>query len=298
MKLFYENNAERFLYHINENFSFPVHLHSGLEFFLMQKGEIRVTIGNENRILKAGELSIAFPNQIHGYETEKEMPDNLGWLILCPAKMGGDFLPALLASHPSYPFLTKDRVHPDILYAFRSLQQIGPDAFGQIAVIQAYIQLMLARLLPNMELIKNRDSNPPGLTAQLVTYLSEHYTEPVSLKILSKQLGASRYSISRIFSEKLHTSFSSYMNSLRIDNAKLLLQGSDYDILTISLMCGYENPRTFNRAFQALCSCPPREYRKKQRSGGLDRLSYSDIQREEDRQPVAGTKIAKERPVF
>jgi AraC-like DNA-binding protein len=35
------------------------------------------------------------------------------------------------------------------------------------------------------------------------------------------------------------------------------------DILSVSMACGYENPRTFNREFKQLCGCTPREYRQK-----------------------------------
>jgi YesN/AraC family two-component response regulator len=156
-------------------------------------------------------------------------------------------------------------VHPDINYALNSLLQTRPDIPDNIPIIRAYIQLILSRLLPQLELIKNRDTQSLSLASQLITYLSDHYTEPVTLDTLSKQLGISKYSISRIFSEKLHTGFNNYLNTLRIDYAKLLLQGSNHDILAISLMCGYENTRTFNRVFKTICGCQPREYRQKRR---------------------------------
>lgn len=263
MKLFYENNSERFLFQKYNNFSFPAHLHRGLELYLVKEGEVKITIGNDSRIMKEGELSIAFPNQIHDYEIASEQGSGQGMLILCPAKMGGDFLTTLLTCHPVYPFLTKDMMHPDIDYAFRTLLQTRPDIPENLPVISAYIQLILARVLPEMKLVKNRDSQSTDLMAQLITYLSEHYTEPVTLESLAKQMGVSKYSISRVFSDKLHTSFCSYLNTLRIDNAKLLLQGTDHDILTIGLLCGYENPRTFNREFKLICDCQPREYRKR-----------------------------------
>lgn len=265
MKLFYENNSDRFLFQTYRDLTFPVHMHSGLELFMVEEGKIQVTVGNTSQILKQGEVGIAFPNQIHSYETDCEKSFSKGILILCPAEISGDFLSTLLISHPVHPFLTKDCLHPDIVYALNSLLHTRPDIPDNLSVIRAYIQLILARLLPQLELVKNRDIQAPSLTSQLITYLSDHYTEPVTLETLSKQLGVSKYIISRIFNEKLQTTFSNYINTLRIDYAKLLLQGSNQDILTISLMCGYENPRTFNREFKTICSCQPREYRQKNR---------------------------------
>lgn len=267
MKVIYEDNSERFMFQILDDFSFPAHLHSGLELFLVQEGEIWMTVGEERRVLKKGDLGIAFPNRIHSYETDKETRGNKGLLVLCPARMGGDFLPVIMSNHPVLPFLSGETVHPDIPYALNSLLMTHPDRQEELPVVSAFVQLVLARSLLEMKLVKNRESNFSDSTAQLIAYLSENYKEPVTLTALSEQLGVSRYSVSRIFSEKLHTSFSNYINTLRIDSAKLLLQGSNHDILTIGLMCGYDNPRTFNREFKVLCGCQPREYRKKRTQG-------------------------------
>lgn len=263
MKLFYENNSDRFIFQTTKNMIFPAHMHRGIEIFMVEEGEILFTVGNGCQLLKKGDVGIAFPNQIHSYETDLRHSYSEGILILSPAEISGDFLSTLLTTHPVHPFVMQENLHPDIPYAIHALLQTHPDISSNIPVIRAYTQLILARLLPHMELVKNREAQSQDLTAQLINYISDHYTEPISLEILSKQLGASKYSISRIFSDKLNTNLSYYLNTLRIDYAKLLLQSSDNDVLAISLMCGYENSRTFNRVFKSLCGCSPREYRKR-----------------------------------
>lgn len=250
------------MFHAFYDFAFPAHLHSGFELIFVSEGAITVTIGNHSKVLTKGELGVAFPNQIHSYETNPLNGHNKGILLLCPAQICGDFLSTLLTKHPKNPFINRALVHPDIMYVLKALLLVSTPLQDNINIIRAYIQLILAHLLPCMELNKNRDTKTLSLTSQLIAILSEQYTEPISLEKLSKQLGISRYSISRIFSEKLHTTFSLYLNTLRIDYAKHLLKGTDYDILNISLMCGYESPRTFNREFKILCGCQPREYRK------------------------------------
>lgn len=262
MNLIYENNADRFLFSTSQNMTFPSHMHTGIELLYLEEGSIETTVGTCTRMMRPGELALAFPHQIHSYYTDPNGPGSFGIMVLCPAETGGEFLSALLRSHPADPFLSGDAVHPDIPYAMRSLLRTPPDRPDHLPVIRAYIQLLLSRAFPCMDLVKNKDSQPPGSTAQLIAFLSEHYTEPVNLDMLSAQLGISKYSVSRIFSEKMHTSFSRYLNTLRIDYAKHLLQEGSIDILTVSEMCGYDNPRTFNREFKALCGCRPREYRR------------------------------------
>lgn len=261
MELFYENNNDRYKFSTFRNMSFPAHLHSDLECIWLKEGELTVTVNHCIHTLTAGEIFLAFPHQIHQYRTAPEKSCQ-GNLIICPGAACGDFRQTLTQNHPEYPFLPADLVHPDVTFAIQSLVQSAPEIHKLLPVIHAYMQLLLARTLPLLALTKNRDSQPPSQTTLLVQYLSEHFTESVSLDALAERLHVSKYCVSRIFSEKLHTSFSRYINTLRIDLAKSLLLESDSDILTISERCGYDTPRTFNREFRSLCGCSPREFRK------------------------------------
>lgn len=257
---FYENGTNTFRLIRRANMVFPAHLHSHLELIYVEEGVANITIGSQSRELKKGDFAISFPNRIHSYNKTNHLPPNRLLIMLFPMDMAGDYMSILLKQYPINPFIERKELHSDIGYAFQSLLTTPK---SDTNVIKAYLQLMLARVLPHLTLKSVKDNQPPGRTASLVSYLSDNFCEPITLDHLSTILGISRYSVSRIFSEKLHTSFSSYINSLRINHAQNLLQRTDQDILTISLNCGYENSRTFNREFKKICGCSPREYRKK-----------------------------------
>ena len=84
----------------------------------------------------------------------------------------------------------------------------------------------------------------------------------------------SKYRVSRVFGEKLHTSLSEYVNRLRIDHAQALLQATEEDVLSICRACGYENPRMFNREFKRICGCTPREYRHNAQAAKQESAAY------------------------
>ncbi len=262
MKLIYENVTDRYSFSTFRDMKFPAHLHSDLECILLEQGELIVTTNDRSHTITAGELFMAFPHQIHQYSLEPGQSCN-GILLICPASACESFYQTLTQNHPADPFLSADMVHPDVVYALRSLVQTASEIHTMLPVIHAYMQLFLARTIPLFSLQKNKDSLPPSKTTLLIQYLSEHFTEPLSLNILSEHLNVSKYYVSRIFSEKLQTSFSSYINIMRIDLAKSLLEKSSLNILTIGERCGYDTPRTFNREFRSLCGCSPREYRKR-----------------------------------
>ena len=99
------------------------------------------------------------------------------------------------------------------------------------------------------------------LTA-VISYISEHFCEPLSLEILSKELGVCRFYLSRIFTQVLHTGFHEYVNTLRIDQAKKLLENTRDSILDVAIQCGFQNQQTFNRVFKEICGITPSAFRK------------------------------------
>jgi AraC-like DNA-binding protein len=257
----YEKGSNLFRILFPNSLTFPPHLHTSIELLLVEDGEISVTIGSCTQVLKSGDFAIIFPNCIHSYYTDKEATSNRITVALCPVELGGDFMPMLLKQYPVNPFISSDQLHPDISYVMKAISGLR-NTKEDLIIIKAYLQLILARTLPLITLKSNKDKQPPQRMAQLISYLAEHFCEPLSLELLASQFGLSRYVVSRIFSEKLNTSFTNYINTLRINYAQTLLQGTDQDILSISMNCGYENSRTFNREFKKICGTSPREYRK------------------------------------
>jgi AraC-like DNA-binding protein len=257
----YEKGSNLFRQFFSDNLTFPAHLHTSIELLVVEQGEIEVTIDSVTQVLGSGDFAIIFPNCIHSYYTDRASNTSRVSISLWPVELGGDFMPMLLKQYPINPFISSDRLHPDIAYVMKSISGLR-NIKEELIIIKAYFQIILARTLPLIILKPNKDKQPPERIAQLISYLAEHFCEPICLEILSSQFGLSRYVISRMFSEKLNTSFSQYINTLRINYAQTLLQGSDQDILSISMECGYENSRTFNREFKKICGSSPRQYRQ------------------------------------
>ena len=55
--------------------------------------------------------------------------------------------------------------------------------------------------------------------------------------------------LSHFFAEKLHINFRRFINAIRIDKAKMLMRDPQLTLTQIAFTCGYENMRTFRRAF-------------------------------------------------
>lgn len=129
------------------------------------------------------------------------------------------------------------------------------------ALISSFLSLILCRLFPLLQLTEYQELPPQDIVCSIIAYIAEHFCEDISLSDVAVHFGIGKYALSRIFSNVLKVSFSSYVNALRMNHARYLLLHSNMNITTIAMECGYHNQQTFNRIFKEQCSCTPREYR-------------------------------------
>ena len=96
---------------------------------------------------------------------------------------------------------------------------------------------------------------------KLLRYIGSHFNENITLDSIAKDLGFSKFHISRLFNSKIGEQFNDYVNKLRVNMAQSLLTGTDSSISNIALECGFESIRNFNRVFKAYSSMTPKEFR-------------------------------------
>lgn len=102
---------------------------------------------------------------------------------------------------------------------------------------------------------------------KILSFCSAHYKEDLSIKRLSRELFLSESYITKTFSHKLGCSFREYINGLRIQDAKMLLQSTDMKIIDIMYTSGFNNQSGFNRVFLQETGLSPRAYRAALRKG-------------------------------
>ena len=159
--------------------------------------------------------------------------------------------PALLDAGPDSP---RD---PSAIRASETLV-----AGNQSVLNHAFLQIILARALPELTLCNRIDLKQHDIVYQTVAYVSAHYQEDISLGSMADDLGISPYALSRVFSGSFHQNFNHYLNDVRLEHASVLLADSDLPITDIYLECGFQSQATFNRVFRAKYKVTPRQYRR------------------------------------
>ncbi|WP_339301819.1 helix-turn-helix transcriptional regulator [Paenibacillus sp. FSL R5-0623] len=92
-------------------------------------------------------------------------------------------------------------------------------------------------------------------------YLSNHFTESITLDSLAAEFNVSKYYISRIFSNKIKINLRNYLSMLRVEYASMLIRTTDASLTTIGVNAGFDSQRTFNRVFRAIYGMTPRDFK-------------------------------------
>jgi len=257
--IFYEQRPELFFVGHMCDHAFPTHVHDSVEILCLTHGTVDATIGNAKTRLNSGDIVISFPSVPHSLDFVSEDAVGLAMFFLPDAI--SEFSSIFRSKLPASAVLRADAAPMEINLIIRQMRKLS--AQGGSPLMQGYLHLFLSYMFNCIELKPLTKQVQTGLAQQVLHYISEHFTEPLTQDAVSRALGVSGTHLSHIFSQQLHVNFREYINALRIDRACSLLFDSSLSVSQISEMCGFGNPRTFHRAFQARCQTSPNKYRAK-----------------------------------
>lgn len=258
MNPLYENFPQEIRISNPSNLTFPAHLHTDLEILFVQNGNIEVTINDRKKHMKKGDFAVAFPHCIHSYFTADEDTSRIALIIVKPQNLA-EYTRDIFGCFPSDPFIEPSSLSEDVINAISRLLQ--DDVQNNLLLCRAFLRVILASIWDKLKLTGNSDTRNTEITYKVVEYVMQNYRQPLTLDNIARALGIGRYPLSRIFSIDMKVGFNDYINTMRVNHAQELLRATDASITSIAYECGFENTRTFNRAFMKYCSVTPRRYR-------------------------------------
>ena len=270
----YENRTTDFYFRDDNSGTHPLactaHLHVHIEFFYLTEGKMRVFVDSAEQEASAGDVVIAFPNQVHRFETVE--PEKYLLFIVHP-----DMMPELSdvfsGRQPSFP-LIKNR--PDLLPLLAQMKEAAhrPSPFREVT-IKGLLLAFFGQALEDVDLTEPRAEDSHAIR-EIVHFCTRHFTSDLSLELLEEKLHLSRYYISHLFSHRLCIRFNDYVNSLRVTEACRLLRATSDSVTDIAARVGFNTLRTFNRSFAKQMGQSPSEYRRR-----FGNTSQQTVKREE-----------------
>jgi two-component system response regulator YesN len=104
----------------------------------------------------------------------------------------------------------------------------------------------------------------PDVLLRCKEMLETQYMHDLSLLYMADLLGVSAAYLSRMFKKEFGTNFIDYLNHIRLEKAKQLLDTPFFRIKDIAIMTGYRNTYYFNRLFKRYTGHTPQEYRNRE----------------------------------
>jgi PAS domain S-box-containing protein len=102
-----------------------------------------------------------------------------------------------------------------------------------------------------------------GRLSKAIAYLRAHFTEPVSERHVTRELGVGARQLQRLFQTKLNTSFRGLLQKMRVHRSCDLLRLSDRALADIAAECGFYDQSSFSRHFKRHMGMTPRQYRNR-----------------------------------
>ena len=235
-----------------KNRSYRLHFHSNIELILVLDGELEVWINNRRKLLRKGEISVAWSYDAHGYATPLH---SVSLSVIIPPRYYSEFLPLFNNRHTNDPFLSDPRLFEQIHSWARSAKNCEDELTRK-----GFIYIILGTVLKNMSFETDECQTDRPLLSDILIYLNDHFREDLSLASVARALCYHPNYISNIFKSTLHIGFKQYLTLLRLREAVILLQSGEKSITEAAFESGFQSLRTFYRVFREEFKCAPREF--------------------------------------
>lgn len=99
----------------------------------------------------------------------------------------------------------------------------------------------------------------------IIHYIKHNYMNNIKLETIAPLFGYNSSYLGKIFNKKTGISFNAYVDNIRIEHSKYLLEHESLKVYEIAEKVGYQNVDYFHMKFKKYMGMSPAEYRKKNR---------------------------------
>jgi AraC-like DNA-binding protein len=92
-------------------------------------------------------------------------------------------------------------------------------------------------------------------------YVQENFHGPITRESVARHFGLAPNHVSRLFRREGFMRFNDYLNLVRVNRAKFMLQNYGITLKEIAASCGYSDATYFCRVFKKICKVTPTQYR-------------------------------------
>ncbi|MFR2264882.1 AraC family transcriptional regulator [Clostridium sp. 29_15] len=266
----FEDNKQPKLLRLCHNFNNPgwvynYHLHkNATEIVYIANGKAEYTVDMNTFTLEKGQILIMEKGVLHSITSDKDYPADAWTCIIGNYKITYNTEDVMLLPNKTFHIMNAG-IHEDFIKnTFKEIYNLclnnNSISHGVCDILATSLTSTLYHLIPHEE--ESSENNHSSFIRDVLVYISEHYTEKITLKKLSEVFHISTGHISHSFTKEYGVSPINYAIDLRICDAKLMLINSTESLVSIARKVGYDNPTHFTNIFTNRVNCSPTEYRE------------------------------------
>lgn len=269
--IYYYFDYDERSYHVNMDFQ---HFHSFYELHILLSPEATHQIEGIPYLIHANDFVLLRPSLLH----------KTTYLPGAPSKrviINFLYPPEYLKVHTAFdtlltPFFeelpifrfdhSKQQILNQILNEIFSMSRQSLPSDVKMMMIHNHFQDFLYQLWElreyNIYTPEKFDDSISEKVYQIISYIHNHYQEPLSLESLAKQVYLSSCYLSHQFKRVTGYTLIHYIQMTRIRGAQYALINTSEKITDISEKCGFTSFSQFNRIFRRFCGASPSEFRR------------------------------------
>ena len=254
-------------------FGCSLHHHREIELCILLDGKFHIMLPDRQISAVPGDIWIINPWISH--KTRSESPDKPALAIniqISPVFFSAYF-PQMEGTEFPFQIFNKNNLGTQSYEKIAALMQEAATNYfqkqeyyelncaGQINLLFAELLNTLPhRILSSKEWLT--EMNRVTKVRKLSGYIEENYNRKLLLSEIAEREGYSMSYLSHFFKEAFGISFQKYLTAIRCEKARQLLLSTNLPLLDICISCGFSDPKYFNKGFQSIFGCSPKEYRQ------------------------------------
>lgn len=252
------------------------HFHNQYEIFYLLEGERQFFFDNRSYKVNSGSLILVNENAIHMTRASSNEEMGHDRIILYITKEKMKELDALFPNTNLVKFFREQygvfhltpQQQKQFLEFYEALKaefdnkDTNSDTMIALKFIMYFIEFMRKNQAHKLIDVASNISPKYKTIYAVSDYISEHYTESLSLESLANHFFLSKYYLCRSFKEVTGYGINEYVHIHRIQKAKQLLEETSLSISEISQAMGYDSLTHFDKIFKTYMTMSPLKYRK------------------------------------
>lgn len=240
---------------------FPNHFHDHYVIGCIESGMRKVTCRGEKFLIEPGDLLFFNYRENHACEQVGDFPLNCRFINIKRERMKE--ITEEITGKSEYPEFVKPVIRQcsksEMLREVYRMVAEGKEEFEK----EEFFYLLMEQLLSEYAVFEKKGVQVPDTERlnAVCDYIKEHYSENISLEQLCRIAGVSRYSLIRYFTKYKKITPYQYLESTRINQAKLYLE-EGMEPAEAAVMTGFSDQSHFTNFFKRLFGLTPAQYQR------------------------------------